>query len=84
MARLTTSAAVARSILAIPAQASVSFALTARELNSHTLWCWKNKPRHPLPWQWAKRHWMEFLHELDTDTGKMMVEMAHRNRQRQD
>lgn len=47
------------------------------------MWLRQNKPRHPAPWQWAKRHWMEFLTELDTDNGKMWLELARRDREQQ-
>ena len=27
-------------------------------------------------WDWATKHWPEFLHEMDTETGQLLVRMA--------
>ena len=41
--------------------------------------------KHFPAWRWAKKHWSEFLTEMDTETGKLLVYMAHhaRNQERQ-
>jgi hypothetical protein len=30
-------------------------------------------------YEWAKEHWMEFLPQMDTDTGRVLLEMARQH-----
>jgi len=36
----------------------------------------RNRMKDPLAWEWAKEHWPEFLLQLDSPTGKLLVRMA--------
>jgi len=41
----------------------------------------RKRLRHPLAWEWAKEHWAEFLPQLDSPTGKLLVRMARHVRE---
>lgn len=43
------------------------------------MWCCR---WHPRPRRWAEAHWMEFLDELETETGRMWLRLIKRDRER--
>ena len=36
----------------------------------------RKKLKHNAAWRWAKKHWSEFLTEMDSPTGKLLLSLA--------